>query len=54
MSTLNAQAAPVTGSARGMETVSMSEECFERLPLMRDRSDSERQAFFERHDTYWV
>jgi hypothetical protein len=26
----------------------------ERLPLMRDRSGEERQAFFERHDTYWV
>lgn len=30
------------------------EEYFERLPHMRDHSDEERQAFFERHDTYWV
>ncbi len=30
------------------------EEYFERLPHMRDHPDEERQAFFERHDTYWV
>ena len=30
------------------------EEYFERVAHMRGRSDEERQAFFERHDTYWV
>ena len=30
------------------------EEYFERVPHMQDHSDEERQAFFERHDTYWV
>jgi hypothetical protein len=30
------------------------EEYCERLPHMWDHSGEERQAFFERHDTYWV
>jgi mannose-6-phosphate isomerase-like protein (cupin superfamily) len=30
------------------------EEYFERVAQMRGHSDEERQAFFEKHDTYWV
>lgn len=29
-------------------------EYFERLPDRQGRSDEERQAFSDRHDTYWV
>ena len=30
------------------------EEYFEQVGQMRDHSDEERRAFFEKHDTYWV
>jgi len=39
----------ITCSAR-----SPREEYFERVGDMRDRSEEERQAFFEKHDNYWV
>jgi hypothetical protein len=42
------------GTRGGPHRSAPREEYFERVPHMRDHSNEERQAFFERHETFWV